>query len=249
MEALENKTWELVSLPKGKKLVDCNWVYTVKVKANGSIERYKTRLVAKVSLKPMGFAPVAKIIIVRVILSLAANYGWELQQFDVKNAFLHEELEEEIYMEVTLVQTKSKRPHSTSEGVTVLLVYANDIIVTGDDWMEQQFLSQHLTKEFEIKTFGRLKYFLGIEVSHLKKAYTNADYAKSVIDRKSTTRYCTFLEGNLVTWRSKKHNAVARSSAEAEFRAMAQIKWDGPMKLYWDNKSAIKIAYNPVQHD
>lgn len=97
------------------------------------------------------------------------------------------------------------------------------------------------------------------------EAYTDADYAGSVIDRRSTTGYCTFLGGNLVTWRSKKQNVVARSSAEAEFRAMAQgicellwlkiiledlkIKWGGPMKLYCDNKSAISIAHNPVQHD
>ena len=68
-----------------------------------------------------------------------------------------------------------------------------------------------------------------------------------------------------MTWRSKKQNVVARSSAEAEFRAMAQgicellwlkiiledlkIKWEGSMKLYCDNKSAINIAYNSVQHD
>ena len=68
-----------------------------------------------------------------------------------------------------------------------------------------------------------------------------------------------------MTWRSKKQNVVAHSSAEAEFRAMAQgicellwlkiiledlkIKWEGPMKLYCDNKSAISIAHNPVQYD
>ncbi|XP_059664076.1 uncharacterized mitochondrial protein AtMg00810-like [Cornus florida] len=53
------------------------------------------------------------------------------------------------------------------------------------------------------------------------EVYTNADYACLPIDRCSTTSYCTFLGGNLVTWRSKKQNVVARSSAEAEFRAMA----------------------------
>ena len=97
------------------------------------------------------------------------------------------------------------------------------------------------------------------------ECYTDADYAGSPIDRRSTSGYFTFLGGNVVTWRSKKQNVVARSSAEAEFRAMAQgicellwlkviledlrIKWEGPMRLYCDNKSAISIAHNPVQHD
>nr|KYP49028.1 hypothetical protein KK1_029231 [Cajanus cajan] len=54
------------------------------------------------------------------------------------------------------------------------------------------------------------------------EAYTNVDYAGSIVDRRSITGYCTFLGGNLVTWRTKKQGVVARSSAEAEFRAMAQ---------------------------
>lgn len=97
------------------------------------------------------------------------------------------------------------------------------------------------------------------------EAYTDADYAGSMVNRRSTTRYCTFLGRNLLTWRSKKQHVVARSSSEAEFQAMAQgvcelfwlkiiledskIKWDGPMRLYCDNKSAISIAHKPVQHD
>lgn len=51
----------------------------------------------------------------------------------------------------------------------MLLVYVDDIIVTENDWKEQKVLTQHLAKEFEIKTLGRLKYFLGIEVTHSKK--------------------------------------------------------------------------------
>lgn len=97
------------------------------------------------------------------------------------------------------------------------------------------------------------------------EAYTNADYARSIVDRRSTRGYNTFLGGNLVTWKSKKQNVVLRSSAEAMFRAMKQgiceliwlksiledmrIKWDEPMKLYYDNKSAINIAHNLVQYD
>jgi len=53
------------------------------------------------------------------------------------------------------------------------------------------------------------------------EAYTNANYAGFLVDRRSTTGYCTFLGGNLVIWRSKKQNVVARSSAKLEFRFMA----------------------------
>ena len=61
------------------------------------------------------------------------------------------------------------------------------------------------------------------------EAYTDADYAGSIVDRRSTTGYCTFLGGNLVTWRSKKQNVVARSSAKSESRAIAQ----GLCELLW----------------
>ena len=55
------------------------------------------------------------------------------------------------------------------------------------------------------------------------EAYTDADYIGSIVDRRSTTGYCTFLEGNLVTWRSKKKNVVARSSVEQEFKAYSRV--------------------------
>jgi len=101
MEALQkNQTWTLVPLPKGKRTVGCKWVFSFKHKADG----YKARLVAKRYTQTYGidyqetFSPVAKLNTVRVILSLAANLDWPLHQFDVKNAFLHGNLKEEVYM-------------------------------------------------------------------------------------------------------------------------------------------------------
>jgi hypothetical protein len=107
METLhKNKTWDLVKLPNGKKVVSCKWVFTIKHKANGSVERYNARLVAKGFTQTYEidyeetFAPVAKMNTIRVLLSIAANLDWPLYQFNVKNAFLHGDLEEEVYMEI-----------------------------------------------------------------------------------------------------------------------------------------------------
>uniref|UniRef100_A0A5B6Z677 Putative polyprotein n=1 Tax=Davidia involucrata TaxID=16924 RepID=A0A5B6Z677_DAVIN len=429
MRALEkNGTWDFVGLPNGKKPVGCKWVYTIKQKADGTIDRYKARLVAKGFTQTYGidyqetFAPVAKMNSVRVLLSCAANQGWLLHQLDVKNAFLHGDLEEEVYMEmppgfssqttngkvcrlkkalyglkqsprawfgrfhkamVKIGYKQSNADHTLfikrrGDMITVLIVYVDDIVVTGNDSDEVSKLKVHLAREFEIKDLGSLRYFLGIEVArsdkgifisqrkyvldllketgmlgckpvdspievnhrlmsgdgdlvdkerfqrlvgrliylahtrpdiayavgvvsqfmhdpctthldavyrilkylksapgkgvlfsnhgHLElEAFTDADWAGSINDRRSTSGYCTLVGGNLVTWRSKKQSVVARSSAEAEYRAMAhgicELIWlqtllrdlgivcNKSMRLYCDNKSAINIAHNPVQHD
>jgi len=86
--------------------VGFRWIYTVKYQSNGTLDRYKARLVAKGYTQTYGidyketFAPVAKMNTDRIILSLAGHFGWEMHQFDVKNAFLHGRLEEEVYMEI-----------------------------------------------------------------------------------------------------------------------------------------------------
>nr|XP_011465868.1 PREDICTED: putative disease resistance RPP13-like protein 3 [Fragaria vesca subsp. vesca] len=95
--------------------------------------------------------------------------------------------------------------------------------------------------------------------------FTDADWAGNITDRRSTSGYFTFVGGNLVTWKSKKQKVVARSSVEAEYRGMAHgvcellwlknvlqdlgVKPKCAMQLYCDNKAAIDISQNPVQHD
>ncbi|KAI5349065.1 hypothetical protein L3X38_001952 [Prunus dulcis] len=100
----KNHTWYLVLSSPSQNLVGCKWVFRIKRHFNGSIERYKARLVAKGFHQRLcidyaeTFSPVVKPATILTVLSLAISRGWSLHQLDVKNAFLHEFLQEDVYM-------------------------------------------------------------------------------------------------------------------------------------------------------
>jgi histone deacetylase 1/2 len=102
---MKNKTWHLVPRPKGKNVVGCKWVYKIKRKEDGTVDRYKARLIAKGFKQQYGidyeetFSPVVKAATIRLVLSIVVSKGWSLRQLDVQNAFLHGLLEEEVYMQ------------------------------------------------------------------------------------------------------------------------------------------------------
>ncbi|KAK3027217.1 hypothetical protein RJ639_040806 [Escallonia herrerae] len=324
----DNHTWDLVNLPEGKKAVGCKWelVFTS--------ARYQECLSA---------------------CEVAQEFGLQ----------------------------KSKCDHSvfyrkSNAGVILLVVYVDDIVITGDDCTGITSLKEFLQTKFHTKDLGQLTYFLGIEVTRSKKGiflsqrkyvldllvetrkagakpcntpmnpsvhltkddgdclddpekyrrlvgklnyltvtrpdiayavstvsqlmseptvkhwaaleqilcylkgapgldllysnhghsyiecFSEVDWAGSKLDRKSTTDYCVFVGGNLVSWKSKKQSVVSRSSAESEYRAMAQstcevmwichlleeisLKPPLPAKLWCDNQAARHIASNPVYH-
>ncbi|KAJ9551410.1 hypothetical protein OSB04_015455 [Centaurea solstitialis] len=429
IKALEdNETWDLTSLPQGKHPIGSKWVFKIKYNSDGSIERYKARLVAKGYNQVEGidyhdtFAPVAKLVTVRILLSISAIKQWPIHQLDINNAFLQGDLHEDVYMKLppgfskkgetrvcklkkslyglkqasrqwfskfssTLITQGFHQSladyslftlHKDSISVFVL-VYVDDIIITGNDDNEISKVKKFLEKSFSIKDLGPLKYFLGIEVSrssrgiflcqrkyildilkdtgmtgarvasfpmeqhlhlkpndgtplpdptrfrrligrllylsvtrpdiqyavnnlsqfmqsphtaHLDAAHRVLRYLKGTISkgillssasslhlsgfsdsdwlgcptsRRSTTGYFTMLGSSPISWKSKKQPTVSRSSAEAEYRALAyltcELQWlkylltdlgvphSEPFSVYCDNQVAVHIAENPVFHE
>ena len=100
---MKNDTYDLVKLPKVRKALKNKWVFKLKMDGD-KIVKYKARLVAKgfnqkkeIEFNEI-FSPVVKVSSIRVILGMTASLDLELEQLDVKTAFLHGDLEEEIYM-------------------------------------------------------------------------------------------------------------------------------------------------------
>ncbi|KAL5762227.1 hypothetical protein ACOSP7_018491 [Xanthoceras sorbifolium] len=428
LQALDKThTWDMVDLPSNKTAVGCKWVYKIKTKFDGSVERHKARLVAKGFTQEYGidyeetFAPVARLTSVRSLLAVAAVRRWNLFQMDVKNAFLNGDLTEEVYMKPppgydsppnkvcrlrralyglkqaprawfakfsTTIQQfgflssaydSALFIRKTDHGCIFLLLYVDDMIITGDDVTGISDLKDFLRQHFEMKDLGHLSFFLGLEVSsdsngfylsqakyvsdllaragltdskttanpleanvkltplegiplrdptlyrqlvgslvyltvtrpdiayavhvvsqfmtaphsthfaailhilrYLKgtmfhglhfsahssldlQAYSDADWAGDPTDRRSTTGFCFFLGDSLISWRSKKQTVTARSSTEAEYRAIADatqellwlrwllgdlgVKQSTATPLHCDNRSAIQITHNDVFHE
>ncbi|KAE8705298.1 Mitogen-activated protein kinase kinase kinase YODA [Hibiscus syriacus] len=159
IKALQNnKTLSLTDLPKGKRAVGCRWIFTVKYHSDGSVKRYKARLVAKV----------------------AVNMDWKLHQLDIKNAFLNGNLEEDSprawfdRFAKAMTQNGFKqsqadhtlfRKITPSGKITLLIVYVDDMIIADSDIEEIEKLKMNLAKEFETKDLGSMRYFLGMEVA------------------------------------------------------------------------------------
>ncbi len=225
---LANDTWDLVPLPKGRKLVRCKWVYRTKYGPDGKVDKHKARLVAKGFSQVEGidytetFSPVAKMNFVCLVLSLAASFKWEVHQMDVKSAFLHGDLHEEIYMEqpIGFIQTDSSlvcrlkkslyglkqaprawyakmdsfllesgfsRCHSDNtvytkkegKSLIILVLYVDDLILTGSDPNLINHVKSSLKKKFEMTDLGHLHYFLGLQVLQSKEGifHSQSKYA------------------------------------------------------------------------
>jgi hypothetical protein len=113
---MNNKMWHLVPPQWGSNIIDCIWVYKIKRRADGILDRYKARLVAKGFKQQYvidyedTFSPVIKSTTIRIVLSIAVSKGWYLRQLDVQNVFLHGNLKEDVYMSQPTGYTEKNFP-------------------------------------------------------------------------------------------------------------------------------------------
>ncbi|KAK2421141.1 hypothetical protein QL285_031798 [Trifolium repens] len=424
---IQNKTWDLVPRPPDANVIRSIWIFRHKEKSDGSFERHKARLVGNGAGQQVGidcgetFSPVVKPSTIRTVLSLSLSKAWQIHQLDVKNAFLHGELKEKVYMHQPLgfkdpnypnhvcrlrkslyglkqaprawykrfadyvysigfCQSKSDNSLSIYRKNTHMayLLYVDDIILTASSDDLRKSIISRLNYEFAMKDLGPLSYFLGIAVTRhdgglflsqkkyaneiLERAgmssckscptpvdtkpklsaktstpyedpslyrslagalqyltftrpdisyavqqiclfmhdpmedhmhslrrilryiqgtshyglhlypssvtslisYTDADWGGCADTRRSTSGYCVFLEDNLLSWSSKRQPTLSRSSAEAEYRGVANVVSEScwlrnlllelhcpihkATMVYCDNVSAIYLSGNPVQH-
>nr|GFA65971.1 putative RNA-directed DNA polymerase [Tanacetum cinerariifolium] len=230
MNALDhNGTWALVDLHANKKPIGCKWMFSVKMNPDGSIARLKARLVAKGYAQTYGidysktFSPIAKISSIRLFISLAATYDWAIHQLDVKNAFLHGDLEE-VYMkqpsgcvaqeEYGRVCKLKKALYGLKQSPRAWRVVGklNHLTITHLDIafpvsVVSQFMTAPRMLHWDVVTqiLRYVKGTLGLGILyanhgyHIAEGFTDADYVGCPNTSRSTTGYYVFVGGNLVS--------------------------------------------------
>ncbi|KAM0977924.1 hypothetical protein ACFX13_014221 [Malus domestica] len=252
----KNKTWKLVQLPKGKKAIGCKWVYAKKMESLGKDNvRFKARLVAKGYAQKEGidynevFSPVVKHSSIRILLALVVQFDLELAQHDVKTAFLHGDLEEEIYMsqpegfKVAGKSIVSRYMHNPGKG----------------HWQAVKWILRYILGTVDVGLLFQQDKVIGKCVV----GYVDSDYAGDLDKRRSTTGFVFTIAGGPVSWRSILQSTVALSTTEAEYMAVTEaIKeaiWlqgllddlgvqQDHVDVHCDSQSAIHLAKNQVHH-
>ncbi|GKV19028.1 hypothetical protein SLEP1_g29328 [Rubroshorea leprosula] len=365
----KNNTWTLVPPPStNTNIVGSKWVFKTKLNSDGSVDRFKARLVARGFSQVSGvdfeetFSPVLKPTTLRLVIALATTLSWPLRQLDVKNAFLHGQLKEVVYMKQPpgfedanhpgyvcklnkSIYGLKQAPRACTKfalkdlgflsyflGIEVTLFsggiflsqakYAKDILTRATMVEASMIATPMAVKEPHTprdedpvdaqeyrKIVGALQYLTITRAdlcfavnkvcqfmqqptfAHLRQVkrilryikgtlhhglnfyssstlsltgFCDADCAGCTITRRSTTGFCIFLGANCISWSSKKQSTIARSTAEAEYRALAtttaELVWItyllrdigililNPPQVFSDNISALHMSINPVFH-
>ncbi|KAJ7980732.1 Retrovirus-related Pol polyprotein from transposon TNT 1-94 [Quillaja saponaria] len=247
IEAIEkNDTWELSELPKGHKTIGVKWVFKTKLRENGEVDKYKARLVAKGYKQEYGvdytevFAPVARHDTIRLVIALATQNSWPIFQLDVKSAFLHGNLEEQVFVEQPPGYIKIVNEHKVYK-LKKALYGLKQAPRAWYSRIEAYFWKEGFQKcPYEHTLFVKIgddgkMLIVCLYVDDL--IFTGNDnvmfeeFKKSMMvefemsdlgdqdDRRSTSGYVFMLGRGAVSWSSKKQSIVTLSTTEVEFVA------------------------------
>uniref|UniRef100_A0A803PRX7 Reverse transcriptase Ty1/copia-type domain-containing protein n=1 Tax=Cannabis sativa TaxID=3483 RepID=A0A803PRX7_CANSA len=229
-------------------------IHRVKLNKDGSLNMYKSRLVAKGYLQEAGidfeetFSLVVKPTTVRTVLSLAVSNNWDVSLLDVSNAFLNGPINETVYMSQPHGFADPTDPTHVWEpfhGITLYLSTLGALQYLSLTRPNVAYIVNKLSQFLHAPTRvhweackkllrylkGTIKEGLWLRPSSAVTlhAYSDVDWASSIDDHRSTGGYLVFLGDNLISWSAKKQHVVARSSTESEFRALAnaaaELKW------------------------
>ncbi|KAL2236191.1 UNVERIFIED_CONTAM: Retrovirus-related Pol polyprotein from transposon RE1 [Sesamum indicum] len=230
IQALENNnTWDIVKLPVGKKTIGSKWVYKLKLKPDGSMDRCKARLVAKGYNQIEGidyndsFSPIAKAVTIRSFLAIVCKQHWSHTK-QGHNTPLPAGLQ---LKAAAGKQLSNPEPYRRLLGGLLYLGFTKPDICYATQQLSQfmQFPCQeHLDAALHLVKYLKGTIYRGLHFNSNNnfslEAYCNADWATCKETRRSLTGYCIFLGGSLISWKTKKQTTVSRSTAEAEYRSM-----------------------------
>ncbi|GJZ14371.1 ribonuclease H-like domain-containing protein [Tanacetum coccineum] len=239
------RTLVLVPRPANVNVVRSMWLFKHKFNADGSLSRYKARLVANGRSQHQGidcdetFNPVVKPATIRTVLSLAVSRDWPIHQLDVKNAFLHGHLSETVYMHQPhgFVDPNKPNYHSKTDSslfvfhrgsdIAYLLLYVDDIILTASSSAFLQRIIASLHSEFAMTDLGSLNYFLGIsaqrsasglflsQAQNLQRKFLSELICR-ILHVSSTTQLSAYTDAD---WAG----CPVTRRAEAEYRGVANV--------------------------
>ncbi|GJY04094.1 retrovirus-related pol polyprotein from transposon TNT 1-94 [Tanacetum coccineum] len=265
--------WELVPPPDSAMIIALKWIYKVKLDEYGDVLKNKARLVAKGFRQEEGldfeesFAPVARLEAIRIFIANAASKNMTVYQMDVKTAFLNGELKEEVYVHQPEGFVDPERPHHVYR-LKKALYGLKQAPRAWYDTLSKFLLAQGFSKgvvDPNLDTIlGQLKATLGSSTGPFHTQTQINSQGLSKTRRRKSSVSCSFPGDKLVSWSSKKQTSTSISSTKAEYIARAsgccakhmdaclQLSEMGfaynRIPLYCDNKSAIALCCNNVQH-
>nr|GEX39729.1 copia protein [Tanacetum cinerariifolium] len=245
-------------------VITLKWIYKVKLDELGGILKNKARLVACGYRQEEGidfeesFTPVARLEAIRIFLAYAAHKNMVFYQMDVKTAFLNGNLREEVYVSQSDGFVDQDNPNHVYKLKKAL--YRNTILNLVTQWILQWWRNPNWMR---IKKGKPLIRYITVDSSVALTTFANMDHAGCQDTRRNTSGSLQFLGDKLISWSSKRQKSAAISSTKAEYIALssccAQILWMrsqltdyghgfNKIPMYCDNKSAIALCCNNVQH-